>query len=78
MHTDPAGQRGFEFTSQLYFEDALTDHVYAQAPYATRGPRPVRNDRDGIFRSGDRQLLLQLTPEAHGYEGTFDIGLRIT
>jgi protocatechuate 3,4-dioxygenase beta subunit len=77
IRTDPAARRGFEFTSQLYFEDALTDHVHGQAPYATKGPRPVRNDRDGIFRSGGRQLLLQLTQEAQGYRGTFDIGLQI-
>jgi protocatechuate 3,4-dioxygenase beta subunit len=78
IRTDSAARRGVEFTSQLYFEDALTDQVHAQAPYASIGPRRVTNDRDGIFRSGGRQLLLQLTKEAHGYESTFAIGLQIT
>jgi protocatechuate 3,4-dioxygenase beta subunit len=78
IRMDPAAQRGFAWTSQLYFDDALTDQVHTQAPYATKGPRRMTNDRDGIFRSGGRQLLLQLTQDAHGYGGTFEVGLRIT
>jgi protocatechuate 3,4-dioxygenase beta subunit len=75
IRTDPAAQRGFEFTSQLYFDDAITDQVHARAPYATKGPRPLKNDRDYIFRSGGDQLMLLLTTDAQGYVGTFDIGL---
>jgi protocatechuate 3,4-dioxygenase beta subunit len=78
IRTDPAAQRGFEFTSQLYFDDAITDHVHAQAPYAAKGPRPLKNDRDYIFRSGGRQLMLLPTKDAQGFIGTFDIGLQIT
>jgi protocatechuate 3,4-dioxygenase beta subunit len=78
IRTDPAARRGVEFTSQLYFDDALTDQVHAQAPYATKGPRRITNDQDGIFRNGGRQLLLQLTKDAQGYGGTFEIGLKIT
>jgi protocatechuate 3,4-dioxygenase beta subunit len=78
IRTDPAAQRGFEFTSQLYFDDAITDQVHAQAPYATKGQRPLKNDRDYIFRSGGDQLMLLLTKDAQGYAGTFDIGLQIT
>jgi protocatechuate 3,4-dioxygenase beta subunit len=78
IRTDPAAPRGFAWTSQLYFNDALTAQVHAQPPYAIKRPRRITNDRDGIFRSGGRQLLLQLTQEAHGYGGTFEIGLRIT
>jgi hypothetical protein len=37
----------------------------------------VRNNEDGIFRSGGIQLLLILTKEAQGYTTTFDIGLQI-
>ena len=40
-----AGRRE-EFTSQLYFDDALTDRVHSRAPYAPRGARSVRNERD--------------------------------
>jgi protocatechuate 3,4-dioxygenase beta subunit len=78
IRTDPAARRGFEFTSQLYFDDAITDHVHAQPPYAGKGPRPLKNNRDYIFRGGGSQLMLPLTKDAQGYVGTFDIGLQMT
>jgi protocatechuate 3,4-dioxygenase beta subunit len=78
FRTDPAAHRGFEFTSQLYFDDALTDQVHAQAPYASKGRRTLKNDGDRIFRGGGNQLMLQLTKDAQGYMGTFDIGLQTT
>jgi len=78
IRTDSASQRGYEFTSQLYFDDALTDQVHAQAPYAAKGQRTQTNDRDGIFGSDGEQLMLQLTKDAQGYVGTFDIGLQIS
>lgn len=73
-------RRSRELTSQLYFDDATTDQVFTQAPYNTVGsPRDTRNDRDGIFRRGNSgsQLLLNLTPDAKGYIGTFNVGLRM-
>ena len=70
-----AGGRSTEFTSQLYFDDAFTDAVYAQAPaYAKAGQR-VRNERDGIYRQGGRQLMMPVTAAGNGYKGTFEIGL---
>lgn len=66
-----------EFTSQLFFDDALSDRVYAQAPYASKGQRTLRNSGDGIYRAGGDQLLLALTPEGQGYATTFAIGLQI-
>lgn len=72
-----AAPPGYEFTSQLYFDDALTDQIDQQSPYAARGQRTVRNDQDGIFRDGGEQLMLRLIPAAQGYLGTFDIGLEI-
>ncbi len=66
---------GYEFTSQIYFDDALSDEVYAQPSYASRGARSVRNERDGIFRSGGDQLILPVTRLGEGYEGRFAIGL---
>ncbi|MGB7085544.1 MAG: intradiol ring-cleavage dioxygenase [Phormidesmis sp.] len=69
---------GYEFTSQLYFDDALSDQVYAQAPYSSRGKQDMRNERDRIYQDGGEQLTLQLTPEGAGYRGTFNIGLQIS
>ncbi|MDQ6924287.1 MAG: intradiol ring-cleavage dioxygenase [Pseudomonadota bacterium] len=67
----------YEFTSQLYFDDALTDRVYALAPYAAGRRRSTRNADDFIFRDGGSKLLLDPAPDAHGYAATFDIGLQI-
>jgi protocatechuate 3,4-dioxygenase beta subunit len=78
IRTDSASGRGSEFTSQLYFDDALTDRVHAQSPYATKGQRTQRNDGDGIFQDGGEELMLQLTQDAQGYVGTFDIGLQMS
>lgn len=78
LRSAPTARPGFDFTSQLYFDDALTDRVYAQPPYAARGSRPTRNDRDGIYRHGGSQLLLSLAPSGAGYAGTFEIALQGT
>jgi protocatechuate 3,4-dioxygenase beta subunit len=73
----PATQRpGFEFTSQVYFDDALTDRVFTAVPYAARGPRTTRNGADGIYRRGGSQLLLELVPQGDGYSGSFQVALQ--
>lgn len=78
----------YQFTSQFFLNEAVTDIVHARAPYNTKGKRDTLNTTDGIFRqpvidgtgtaSGER-LMLQLTAdEQDGFIGTFDIGLRLT
>lgn len=64
-----------EFTSQLFFDDPLSDTVFTQAPYAQRGARTTRNANDGIYGQSGRQLTLQCAPAGAGYAATFDIGL---
>jgi protocatechuate 3,4-dioxygenase beta subunit len=66
-----------EFTSQMFFDDAFTDQVYLQEPYASKGERTVRNDADGIYQNGGVQLVLPVTQVGNGYAGTFDIGLQM-
>jgi protocatechuate 3,4-dioxygenase beta subunit len=65
----------YEFTSQLYFDDAFTDQIYTQQPYAGRGARTTRNANDGIFSGGGSQLLLNPAAEAAGYAATFELAL---
>ena len=77
IRSDATAQQGYEFTSQLYFDDALSDDVFSQSPYNSRGERDMRNERDRIYQSGGQQLTLQLTKAEEGYVGTFDIGLQI-
>jgi protocatechuate 3,4-dioxygenase beta subunit len=72
-----AGARNLEFTSQLYFDDAFTDKVYTKAPYAGKAGTRVINERDGIFRRGGDQLVMQVAEAGSRYRGTFDIGLTV-
>jgi hypothetical protein len=37
----------------------------------------MRNERDGLFRAGGRQLMLDVREQADGYAATFDIGLDV-
>lgn len=76
IRTAPA-QRSFEFTSQLYFDDQLTDLVHRAHPYATNGLRTARNHHDWIFRRGGNRLMLTPTAVAGGYEASFPISLQL-
>lgn len=72
----PSEGRGREFTSQLYFDDAFSDQVFATAPYAGRNAPRTKNEQDGIFRNENgRQLILAVARAGEGFASTFDIGL---
>src|SRR5688572_14640975 len=58
----------YEFTSQLFFDDTLSDQVYLQEPYASRGIRSMLNNNDNIFSS---ELVLPVNPSSSGYTATF-------
>jgi len=61
------------FTSQLFFDDALSQQVFAQAPYASRGATPdTPNSTDNIYQD---LLLLNTTQADGGYAASFDIGI---
>ena len=77
IRTDPDSDQGYEFTSQLFFDDAVTDQVYAQEPYASKGERTLRNEGDGIYQGGGSQLLLDLSQADQGYSANFSVGLQI-
>lgn len=63
------------FTSQLFFDDALTDQVFSQSPYAAKGQRDTLNSTDGIYQD---LLLLTTTPTDQGYAAAFNIGLDLS
>ena len=77
VRTDVAGQP-YEFTSQLYFDEALIDQVHAQAPYAARGRRAMTNADDRTFRNGGESLMPRVSETGAGYAATFDLGLDLT
>ena len=65
-----------EFTSQLFFDDALTTQVFAQSPYSQKGTQGItRNSADGIYQQSGGKLLLNVTKAGDTYAATFDIGL---
>lgn len=67
-----------EFTSQLFFDESLTDKVYALKEYQKSGGRGrTRNERDGIFRQSQNQLNLSLTESEKGHKAVFEIGMYI-
>ncbi|GAB1542110.1 intradiol ring-cleavage dioxygenase [Scytonema sp. NUACC21] len=78
VRTAGASGQSYEFTSQLYFDDAISARVYTQAPYASKGQRRFKNADDGIFADGGEQMLLDLAKDGRGYAATFDVGLQMT
>jgi protocatechuate 3,4-dioxygenase beta subunit len=68
--------KGYEFTSQWYFDDAISDQVFTAAPYSDRGTRARRNADDFLF---ERRMLLALQKNelGAGFLGAASIGLRV-
>ena len=62
-------------TSQLYFDEALTDAVYAKEPYASTVARDVGNDADGIF---DASLVLSGREDGDGVTAALNVNCRRT
>jgi protocatechuate 3,4-dioxygenase beta subunit len=77
IHGEPPAGRGYEFASQIYFDDSMTDRVHAAAPYAARGARTTRNADDAIYQRGGRELTVPVAASGEGYAATFDIGLQV-
>ena len=71
----------YEFTSQFFFNDTLTDSVYTQSPYSSRGSRNTRNSSDGIYNSlsaNDKAgLTLQTSNTTDGYAGLINLGVNV-
>lgn len=74
IRTTSSAGKAVEFTSQLFFDESLTDQVHAAAPYAAKGKRTLLNSGDSIY---NEQLLLDTKRSGDGYAATFDIGLNM-
>jgi protocatechuate 3,4-dioxygenase beta subunit len=80
IRTFAGGSKTYEFTSQLFFDDTVTDAVYKLAPYSSRGTRDTRNQNDMVYTSNNNSgamLLAALTPTSAGYTATFAVGLNL-
>ena len=66
-------------TSQIYFPDAFTDHVYSRSPYSDRPKRTTRNADDSVLRGdpAERNLLASVAEDGDGYFGTITVGVTI-
>lgn len=77
IRTNGISRPSHEFTSQLYFDDTITDRVHSQEPYASKGKRQIKNADDFIFQRGGKQMLLKLTENGKGYKTSFNVGFQI-
>lgn len=79
VRTTGSDGNDYEFTSQMYFDDTISDQIYTQAPYTSHsGQRDTTNANDGIYRDGGDQLMIALAQANQGYSGTFHIGLDLS
>jgi protocatechuate 3,4-dioxygenase beta subunit len=62
-------------TGQLFFDDSLTDRVFARKPYSARGTRDQRNSDDSIYANGGSRSLLRMKRQGTGYLGTITMGV---
>ena len=75
IRTTAANGAVADFTSQLFFDDALNGQVFATAPYLQKGTGWMTNAQDGIYTGGGEKLLLKPTQIGSAFAATFDIGL---
>jgi protocatechuate 3,4-dioxygenase beta subunit len=78
IRTDATATSAFEFTSQLFFDDALNANVYSQEAYAAKGAPDVKNASDSIYQQSQGMTLLSVQPDGDGYAATFEIALKTT
>jgi len=71
----------YEFTSQFFFPESLTDTVHALSPYSAKGKRDTLNANDGIYNSlttaQKSALTLQATQATSGYTGVINLGVNV-
>jgi protocatechuate 3,4-dioxygenase beta subunit len=71
----------YEFTSQFFFDESLTDKVHALSPYNTKGRRDTINTTDGIYNSlsaaAKTALTLQASASGSGYAGVINLGVQV-
>jgi protocatechuate 3,4-dioxygenase beta subunit len=78
IRTDPDAEAGFEFTSQLFFDDDVSRSIYATGIYAQKGPQDQPNESDQIFNQSGGMTLLSVTQDGDGYTATFPIAVQLT
>jgi protocatechuate 3,4-dioxygenase beta subunit len=78
IRTDANASSGFEFTSQLFFDDTFSAGVYATGVYAAKGPQDVKNANDQIYNQSQGMTLLDVAKDGDGYKATFEVAIKTT
>jgi protocatechuate 3,4-dioxygenase beta subunit len=66
-------------TGQLFFPAAVTNAVYAKAPYSAHGRTPdTSNAADSIYRNGGNKGMLKLVKGGSGYIGSIATGVHVS
>ena len=78
IRTDAAASSGFEFTSQLFFDDDLSAQVYASGVYTSKGTPDRLNGSDSIYQQSQGKTLLNVVKDGAGYAATFEIAVQTT
>ena len=78
IRTDPDEGAGFEFTSQLFFDDDLSRSVFSTGVYAQKGAQDMPNAQDGIYNQSGGATLLSVTKERDAYKASFPIAVQLS
>ena len=62
-------------TTQLYFDEAVNDAVFATSPYDAHTGRETRNEDDSIY---DSSGLVEVRRTASGYLGVINVGVNVS
>ena len=62
-------------TTQLFFDQDLTDQVFTQSPYQGHSGGTT-NAQDGIYSGGGASTTLRMAPSGNGYTGTIVLGIQ--
>lgn len=63
-------------TTQLFFDEDVSDAVYGTSPYNSRSGRRTTNAQDNIYAGGGEQSTLVLAKNGDAYVGTLTLGIR--
>jgi protocatechuate 3,4-dioxygenase beta subunit len=76
IRTDADAASGLEFTSQLFFDDALSAEVYASGVYASKGTPDRLNAADGIYQQSQGMTMLDVVKDGDGYTARFEMAIQ--